>query len=433
MTQRNDEKYRSRKPTTKTDCTDDEIHKLVDSDVFCIIPWIHIHSFPDGRALPCCVADDRYPIGDAQTDSLKDIWNQKPLRDIRVNMLADTPCKECATCYEQEKTGFFSPRNSANHHLGHNIGLVKDTKDDGTVEDFVMRYYDIRFSNLCNMRCRICGPVHSNQWHKEDVELFKTPIKSNSGLDQVGRHDTDMIDQLWPHIPYLEQVYFAGGEPLIMPEHYIIIDELVKREQFTTRLSYNTNMSIIDYKGHSILEKWKLFTNVYVGASLDGEGARAEYMRKRTQWDKIVRNREKMMSVCPNVSFTVSCTVSIYNILSMTDFHRSWADKGLIRPAQWNCNILQSPDRDRIDVLPDYFKEQAIEKIEEHIEWLRPLDDWHHSVNGYEGVLKFLKQDNYNKDVLGEFIKYNDRLDGSREESFDDTFPELTGLRDYVN
>ena len=24
---------------------------------FCVLPWIHFHAWPDGKVMPCCVAD----------------------------------------------------------------------------------------------------------------------------------------------------------------------------------------------------------------------------------------------------------------------------------------------------------------------------------------------------------------------------------------
>ena len=108
-----------------------------------------------------------------------------------------------------------------------------------------------------------------------------------------------------PHIDYIEQIYFAGGEPLIMQEHYNILKELVKRERFDVKLIYNTNFNETMYKDLDVLEYWKLFDSVSIGASLDASGARAELMRKGSNWDKTVRNRIRMLTTCPNVDFYI--------------------------------------------------------------------------------------------------------------------------------
>jgi organic radical activating enzyme len=279
---------------------------------------------------------------------MEQVWNQEPYRNLRKNMLAGTPSKECSKCYEQERNGFISMRNSTNKNFGQHIAIVDQTKSDGEFEDFKLRYYDIRFSNLCNFTCRTCGGWFSSSWYTEEEELYGK--RSYPKIMFAGRTETDMWEQLEPHIPYLEQVYFAGGEPMMMEEHYRILKELVKREMFDVKLIYNTNFSRLTLKDDNVLDYWKLFSNVSIGASLDGMGAKAEYIRKGTKWDQIVRNREQMIERCPNTDFYVSSTVSLYNALHVSDFHRSWVDQGLVKAQDWNVNILQGPERDRIDV-----------------------------------------------------------------------------------
>ena len=110
---------------------------LIDSDTFCMMPWLHLLAFPDGRAYPCCFALDKYPVGDLNKDSMETVFNSKDMKQMRVNMLNNKSSKQCTKCYDQEKSGFFSLRLSSNKHFGHNIGMVDQTKEDGTA-DFVI-------------------------------------------------------------------------------------------------------------------------------------------------------------------------------------------------------------------------------------------------------------------------------------------------------
>jgi hypothetical protein len=199
---------------------------------------------------------------------------------------------------------------------------------------------------------------------------------------------------------------------------------------FDVKLIYNTNFSRLSLKDDNVLDLWPLFKNVSVGASLDAMGARAEYIRKGTRWDQIERNREKMIETCPNTDFYVSATVSLYNVLHVTDFHRDWVDRGLLKAQDWNINILQGPERDRIDVLPQYYKDQAIDKITQHIVWLTPQDHLKRATNGYQGIINFMQDDKSH--LLGEFFRVNDTHDAYRKESFETVFPEYRELRSYV-
>lgn len=424
--------FNDRKPVfiDEKELRSDQLDRLTKSNVFCMIPWIHMHGFPDGRAYPCCLGDEKHPIGNFKQDNMETVWNQNAYKTIRKNMLEEKPCKECSKCYEQELAGFTSMRNSTNKHFGQHIGIVDQTKDDGTFDEFKLRYYDIRFSNLCNFTCRTCGGWFSSSWYKEEEDIYGK--RDYPKILFAGKHEEDMWEQLIPHIPYLEQIYFAGGEPMMMEEHYRILKELVKRKMFDVKLVYNTNFSRLTLKKDNVLDYWSQFKNISVGASLDGMGSRAEYIRKGTKWDDIVRNRELMLEKCPSVDFYVSSTVSIYNALHVSDFHRNWVDRGFITPQDWNINILQGPERDRIDILPKEYKDQIIEKIKKHIFWLGPKDKLKRATNGYKSILKYISNNRDDGTSLKEFFRVNDIHDDYRKERFEDMFPEYKDLRTHV-
>jgi len=409
--------------------TKQQTHRLMNSESFCMLPWVHLHAWPDGRAYPCCLANAKHPVGNFKEKTMREIWNDTDMREMRKNMLADLPCKECSDCYEQEKNGFSSMRNNANKNFGQYIDVVDQTLPDGTYPNFRLHYWDVRFSNICNLKCRSCGSIFSSRWYDDDIKLWGKELRPR--VQFAGRHEEDVWEQMQEHIPHLDQIYFAGGEPLIMEEHYNVLKELVRLKRFDVRLQYNTNFSRLNLKDENVLDYWKLFNNVSIGASLDAMGPRAEYIRKGTRWNDIIRNREQMLEICPNVDFYVSSTVSIYNVLHIMDFHRDWVDRGLINAQDWNINILQGPDRDRIDVLPNVYKEQVREKILAHIEWLTPLDTLKRAIVGYEAILKFMFDDDKSW-LLHEFFSVNDKHDEYRKESFESTFIEYKDLRTYV-
>lgn len=431
MTQHKNHNYNTRKPVyiKEDDLTAEQTRKLTESETFCMIPWIHMHGIPDGRAYPCCLGEMHLPIGNFKENTMKEVWNGVAYRRMRTNMLNDKPCKECTRCYEQEANGFFSMRNSANKNFGQHIALVDQTKEDGTVEDFKLRYYDVRFSNLCNFSCRTCGSLFSSSWYAEETKLFGK--LNHPQIMYAGRDKDDMWEQMQEHIPYLEQIYFAGGEPLIMEEHYRILEELVRRKMFHVRLIYNTNFSHMKLKDKYVFDYWKLFDSVSVGASLDDSYLRGEYMRKGTDWAETVENRRRMIEICPKVDFYISSTVSIYNAWHVADFHKEWVELGLLRPMDWNINILQSPERDRVDVLPLHFKDRIKQRLEEHIAWLEPQDQLQRAVSGYKAIITFMYQDDKSH-LLGEFFKVNDQTDEYRKEKFEDVFPEYNELRDHL-
>jgi hypothetical protein len=226
---------------------------------------------------------------------------------------------------------------------------------------------------------------------------------------------------------HVEQFYFAGGEPLIMEEHYKILKELDNRKMYHVRLIYNTNFSKLTFKDMDVLKLWNKFDSVAVGASLDAMGDRAEYMRKGTVWREIEENRRRMQQVCPNVDFYISATVGLINALHVADFHRTWSDQGFIQPQDFNFNLLQGPYWQRIDLLPDSFKQKVKTHYEAHLKWLKPKDKLTRATKGFESGLDYMmRRDNFKN--IEEFKSGMKKLDDIRNENILEIFPELAEL-----
>jgi organic radical activating enzyme len=322
-----------------------------------------------------------------------------------------------------------SGRLSANKHHGHHVDRVHETADDGTLDRFELTYWDIRFSNLCNLKCRSCGHIFSSQWFQDQAQLSGPEWKKhNRVLNYAGRFETDAWDQLVEHLDYVEQIYFAGGEPLLMEEHYRILDELVRRERFDVRLIYNTNFTHTDLKGRSVFEYWKLFDSVSVGASLDASGARAEYIRKGTDWAVVEENRRSMLEICPRVDFYISPTLSIMNALHLPDFHRDWVERGLIRAQDLNVNILQDPPHYRIDIATAEYKNKIREKFEQHLEWLQGQDHLNRATLGFRSAINFMMATD-NTYLIPTFWGKTQQLDEIRKENILDVIPEIETLK----
>ncbi len=398
---------------------------LIESDTFCMLPWMHLHAYPDGRAYPCCFAFDPYHVGNLNKESLKEVFNGQKMKDMRVRMLNNKKSRECMKCYDQEKSGFFSLRLSSNKHFGHNIPLVHNTLPDGQA-DFVMKYWDIRFSNLCNMACRSCGTWFSSNWYEDHKKLTGSP-PPHAKIMKVGRNTNDMWEQMLESFDHAEQFYFAGGEPIIMEEHYRILKELDRRKMYHVRLIYNTNFSKTKFKDIDVFELWNKFDSVSVGASLDAEGSRAELMRKGTKWEETVANRKRMMEVCPQVDFYISSTVGLMNSLHVCDFHKNWVEKGLINAQDFNFNLLQHPVWQRMDILPPEHKERVKDKYEEHIKWLKGKDPLTRASKGFESGLKWMLEKD-NQKHLDLFFSNTRKYDKIRNENSVDVFPEWKEL-----
>ena len=415
-------KYNSTDLVKPIDLTEREEFLLKDSKTFCIYPWIHLHAYPTGEAYPCCHSEMKYPVGNCRSNTLEQIWNDEPMLKLRDDMLNERKNVACNRCYEQEESGFFSGRRSANKHHGHHIKKLESTP-------FQMTYWDIRFSNLCNLSCRSCGHIFSSSWYADQAKLAGGNWKEhNRALNYAGRTETDMWEQLEPHLDYVEQIYFAGGEPLMMEEHYNILEELERRGRFDVRLIYNTNFTHVKLKDRYVFDYWKKFKSVAVGASLDAMGPRAEYIRRGTDWAIVEDNRRRMIDICPEVDFYISPTLSIMNALHLPDFHKDWTDKGLIRAQDLNVNILQDPAYLRIDIATQEYKEKINVKYQEHLDWLRPLDKLQRATVGFESAVNYMLATD-NTQLIDTFWRKTHELDSIRHENILEIIPELKVLK----
>jgi len=410
------------------DLSEDQRYKLMESDNFCMLPWIHLHAWPDGRAYPCCLGRAAHPVGNFKEKSMREIWNDEPMRLMRQNMLADQPCLECGDCYEQEGAGFTSMRNNSNKSFGHHVAEIDKTLPDGSLPDMRLHYWDVRFSNICNLKCRSCGSIFSSRWYDDDVKLWGRELRPR--VQFAGRHEEDVWEQMQEHVPHLDQIYFAGGEPLIMEEHNRILRLLIEKGNTRVRLVYNTNLTELKFKKQSVLDLWKHFPTICVAASLDDMGERAAVIRSGTDWAQVEQNIRDIKRECPHIDFMISPTLSIMNIWNFTRFHRYMVESGFIQAKDFNLNILQGPDSYRIDMLPMEIKLRFKHEFEQHIEWLQDKDTIPRAIGGFEGAITFMMATD-NSHLLPNFWKTVNDLDWSRSESLLSVVPELEAIVQY--
>jgi len=396
--------------------------KLYNSKVFCMMPWVHTHIWPNGNAFPCCMSNSDIVYGNLNDNSLEDIWNNEKYKKLRKNMLNEKESPECTRCYEMEKSNIWTLRKNTNKYYISHWDRVETTQDDGTVEEVNMGYMDIRVSNICNFRCRTCGPELSSAWYEDHSKLYGQPPE-NPKMMNIANNEKFWND-LQPLLLTVEEACWAGGEPIITEEHYKILDFWIENKMKDVRLRYTTNFSNLYFKKKSILDYWNSFNDVRIAASLDAMGDRGELIRAGMEWDVIEENRKQMIKECPDVYFEITPTVSIMNVHHLPDFHREWVDRGLLEPNNIRVNILTYPDYYRIQIIPKEERKKFIDKYNEHIKWID--DNFGEGVakDGFMSILNFLEQKNY-ENLIPDFINRNTPLDELRGESLFEICPEL--------
>ena len=406
---------------------------------FCVLPWVHFHAWPDSRVMPCCVADSNKPVSHIKSEeSIIEMMNSDDYKKMRTEMINDEPVEACKRCYDLELMGTWTMRQSHNRRKGLEYVdyIAEVTQDDGAISDFEMKYMDVRFSNLCNMKCRSCGPSCSSQMAQEysdkhGKEKFDKYFP-NQKIIVNNNEDQQFMLKLKPYLADVTEVYFAGGEIIITPEHYECLDYWIKNGLTDqVELNYTTNFSTLKYKKNKdLIEYWKKFPNIQIWASLDAHGDLAECMRKGTDWPKIVENMKELKEKLPHVKFQITPTISIWNIFHFADFFDYMIENGFIdAKTSPRFNLATAPWYANIMILPKHVKRRLTELYRVYLEQYKDNTDLH---NGFKMIIHNLNAGEENKGGILEFKAYNDELDIFRNEKFEDIVPEIKEVYEWA-
>lgn len=425
------------------------IEKALTSKTFCIYPWIHQYVGPAGEVKPCCI----YQNNDTKTINIKDnslaeVWNNDTTKQMRLDMLNGIEISGCSMCNNRVGLTRVHRDDTNDIWFERNKDVISQTLDDGTLPEHKLKYIDARFNNLCNLKCRTCSPHFSTSWH-EDYEKMRDPNSEDlypKTLLIPGNTDSQLLDEIMPHLADVERIYFAGGEPLMQIEHYKVLEELIRINHTGTKekpllLQYSTNFTTLTLGKHNVLDYWNKFSRVVVNASLDGSHDRAEYWRKGTNWDKVVQNRIDLKKHCPRVTFSIGFTLSWVNAFNLLDLHREWVEKYYINIDSIFVNILDYPNMYSLKHIPTWKKKKIEEAFLKHIEWLEGFKRRGPPVleqvkEKFMNAISFMYStevgDDFNLDANKEFLHMTNELDKLRNENFWDTFPEHADMKEFI-
>lgn len=373
---------------------------------------------PTGQVVPCCNTSYYTPYGNVKDNTLEEIWNNDAMRKLRQELMTGVKPSSCQTCFQHEAMGGKSQRQSFNEEFKHHIPLVLDTTtEDGYNNDFKLVYWDLRFTNLCNLKCRMCDHKASSTWFDEQH------INSRHYDDRRVIHVDDFSkkpikDYIEKTIHQVERVYFAGGEPLLMDEHYYILDRLIEEGRTDVKLVYNTNLSRLVNKDRDVLEYWKQFKHVSVCASVDGVGEVGSYIRSGIHWKTFQENMKRVTDYNASmVAFNI--TAQIFNVLDLPNI----VDFALANKVSANSlmiNTLNTPVYYSIDLLPKHLKEHVAQVLNKHLTTLS-IEDRNIIEPKYNTVINYMNVEPSEIDTnfrRGALKMVTLQLDKSRNESY---------------
>lgn len=354
------------------------------------------------------ISDGEFPV----------LFNSKPMKDLRHNMMNDIPSKACNYCYTLEKYGSHSHRKHSNGKYLSNdniLKLVENTEPDGTVNDINILYWDVRFSNVCNYKCRMCGSRYSTKWYEDaDLQGYQVTLKDPTvSISNVKQFCDDNVE----YLKSIKYIYFAGGEPLVQPEHYEFLDWCITNN-INAELYYQSNGSILKYSKYDIFDLWSKFERVTYSVSLDGLGQMGEYIRSGYDDKKVNNNLTKICEhFGSNKEITVNSTFMAYNAFFATEFFDQMESKPWVMMSNVYTQLLIGPEHLQPKVLPVELKKQAIEKIL-NSKWYEKYP------NKFESLLSNLKEES-TPGLWSKFKQYTTALDERRNENILNYFSEL--------
>ena len=425
-----------------------QLNSNINPPTFCMHPFTGLATREDGAVKVCCRS---HPIGNIQDNTLEEIWNGDTMKRIRKQVLTGYRPAECAPCFNLEDQGVESLRQ---RHIKGEIPEARITlyprATDAMRKDYSMPFeiptMEIKLNNLCNLKCRMCNPTDSTSWNDwEQVEEFydkeKNYISENvRKLNLIKKPYLDKFDDnpnWWASfeklLPYFRRVEFAGGEPLMDPQHYRILD-MLKPYGHQIEIKYATNGTTLGInKGRTVHDYWPHFRSVAVNVSIDGIGDVYEYIRGNGDWFQVVQNIKEIQTI-PNISRVVGAVaVQVSNVLTLDKMIEYFLDKlGIV----FYTNMVNYPTVLSAQVLPAPLKELAIQRLQ-----AAKLNVPHYklvkenpillgiTLTQIDGVINYLQAKDQNH-LWTDCIDFNHRLDHSRDSrTFAGVTPEFL---DYV-
>ena len=405
-------------------------------------PFTGLATREDGAIKACCRS---HPVGFIDKESLETIWNNSTMKRIRKQVLNDERPAECEPCFNLEDQGVVSLRQ---RHVEARIPEARvnlyPNALDKLQEDYSMPFeiptIELKLNNLCNLKCRMCHPGDSTSWNDWDqVEEFykkdnniifhlveENNLKNKPFLDKF-QDNPEWWASLEKLLPYFRRVEFAGGEPLMDPQHYRILDMLAPYG-YQIEIKYATNLSMLGKSNRTVWEYWPKFKSVAVNVSIDGIGTSYEYVRGNASWAELINNIKQIQTI-PNISRIVGAvTVQVSNVLVLDKIIEYFLnDLGIV----FHSHRVEFPRELSAQVLPRPLLDLAVERLE-NIKSQVPNFKF---VKQYPQLLKYTLdqiQDNINylnardqSHRWNDCVEFNRRLDSTRAQSFITVTPEF--------
>lgn len=400
------------------------------------MPFNHLNIKQEGKISACWRYPDR--LGDYTANTLTEIWNNDETKELRRAILNGEKPNGCRSCWDLEASGSTSTRHTCTETYD-TVTLqevLQNVNSDYSYPVEKLKSVEIRFDNVCNLMCRHCSPDYSSVWEqavKKDAALMDKMIEYGTyrkSKDHIKLTD-EMIDEVTiKFAPHLEEIMIAGGEPLYHEKHYKFLENLQPYAQ-NLRLSYNTNLNTLSYKGQSILDLWKNFKEIWIRISLDGDPSCYDYARVASNLTKVEENIKRLNANLTNADISATCTVSLYNITRLVDVIEYFTKLDVY----FHTSLVQYPNALNIKLLPQHLKDKItndfnnwlddypLDKVREMTSIINPEKQVARIKKFGNNVIKYMNSEDKH-DQWQTFLDYARALDNYHNTNLLSVYPE---------
>lgn len=401
-------------------------------------PFTGLATREDGAIQACCRS---HPVGWIQDSTLEEIWNNNTMQRIRRQVLNNERPPECAPCFNLEDQGVESLRQR------HIAGVIPEARINlypntplQEIMPFEIPTMELKLNNLCNLKCRMCHPGDSTSWNdwNEVKDFYKGEgqviynlvaehnLENKPLLDKF-EDNPKWWDSLEKNLPYFRRVEFAGGEPLMDPQHYRILDMLTPYGD-QIEIKYATNLTTLGKSNRTIWEYWPKFKSVAVNVSIDGYDKSYEYIRGNASWAELINNIKQIQTI-PNISRIVGAVaVQVSNAMVLDKMIEYFLDDlGIV----FYTNMVQYPNVLSIQTLPWDLKleiDSRLSTVKDRLNKFKLVEKHPMLLDltrqQIDGIINYMWAKNQHDKWL-DCVEFNRRLDITREQSFTDVTPEF--------
>lgn len=287
------------------------------TDKRCILAYTSMYIDPTGDIRPCCVS---FPFEEKlnwnEYSTLEEIYNSPQFRKLRKSMHDGNPLSMCDICYK----GGTDLMNTWNKQWGHKFDDPELYDENFKVKN--IKYLDGRFSNICNFKCRMCGPALSSSWY-DDYKLIKGE-KGTKFVESLSTINGAPVDKFTDKdLESIEHINVAGGEPFITDDFFKLVERFSAEQASKITMYINTNLSTLYYKKQDILKILSKFKSVMVAVSCDGYGEIVEYQRTGFNSERFWKNLDTLNAarkIYPGLGLNIEYTITNLNMFHVFDF-----------------------------------------------------------------------------------------------------------------